>query len=165
MGFPIYYQGKILFRNGKPAFSTRCCCGGDSFCFRCGNFESRWINIPPMTAESLENLDCFSCSVQTGVTLEMTSDTPPLFDGAQWRTAEWRFICHNIGENQTGYELLSTCLNGFTTYVGKTPGGDIRFVWYRNPDQDPGRFTCEFTGEIVVQTADVRCEDIRAVPA
>jgi len=30
MGFPIYYRGKILFRNGKPAFSTRCCC--DSPC-------------------------------------------------------------------------------------------------------------------------------------
>jgi hypothetical protein len=30
MGFPIYYNGKILFRNGKPAFSTRCCCGPPS---------------------------------------------------------------------------------------------------------------------------------------
>jgi len=27
VGFPIYYNGKILFRNGKPAFSRNCCCG------------------------------------------------------------------------------------------------------------------------------------------
>jgi len=27
MGFPIYYCGTLLFRDGKPAFSTRCCCG------------------------------------------------------------------------------------------------------------------------------------------
>ena len=27
MTFPIYYNGKILFRNGKPATSTNCCCG------------------------------------------------------------------------------------------------------------------------------------------
>jgi hypothetical protein len=27
MPFPIYYQGKILFRYGKPAFSLACCCG------------------------------------------------------------------------------------------------------------------------------------------
>ena len=26
MAFPIFKDGKILFRNGKPAFSTRCCC-------------------------------------------------------------------------------------------------------------------------------------------
>lgn len=26
MAFPIYRNGKILFRNGKPAFSTKCCC-------------------------------------------------------------------------------------------------------------------------------------------
>jgi len=25
-GFPIYYQGSILFRNGRPAMSTKCCC-------------------------------------------------------------------------------------------------------------------------------------------
>jgi hypothetical protein len=29
MGFPIFYQGKILFRNGKPAFSIDCCCDGE----------------------------------------------------------------------------------------------------------------------------------------
>lgn len=28
MSFPIFYQGKILFREGKPAFSLACCCGG-----------------------------------------------------------------------------------------------------------------------------------------
>jgi hypothetical protein len=27
MSFPIYYNGKILFVNGMPAFSTNCCCG------------------------------------------------------------------------------------------------------------------------------------------
>lgn len=27
MPFPVYYDGKILFRDGKPAFSTDCCCG------------------------------------------------------------------------------------------------------------------------------------------
>jgi hypothetical protein len=27
MTFPIYYNGKILFRNGKPATSKDCCCG------------------------------------------------------------------------------------------------------------------------------------------
>lgn len=27
MSFPIYYEGKILFRDGEPAFSTDCCCG------------------------------------------------------------------------------------------------------------------------------------------
>ena len=26
MAFPIYYEGKILFRDGQPAFSTDCCC-------------------------------------------------------------------------------------------------------------------------------------------
>lgn len=26
MTFPIFYQGRILFRNGKPAFSANCCC-------------------------------------------------------------------------------------------------------------------------------------------
>jgi len=35
MGFPIFYNGKILFRNGKPAFSVNCCC--DSICINdCG---------------------------------------------------------------------------------------------------------------------------------
>lgn len=32
MPFPIYYQGKILFRDGKPAFSLDCCCGDDPRC-------------------------------------------------------------------------------------------------------------------------------------
>ena len=27
MGFPIFYNGSILFRDGKPAFSINCCCG------------------------------------------------------------------------------------------------------------------------------------------
>lgn len=31
MGFPIYYRGQILFREGKPAFSLACCCD-DSIC-------------------------------------------------------------------------------------------------------------------------------------
>jgi hypothetical protein len=38
MGFPIYYNGKILFRNGKPAFSTRCCCGPSPCVEDCGIF-------------------------------------------------------------------------------------------------------------------------------
>jgi hypothetical protein len=32
MAFPIYLNGKILFRDGLPAFSTNCCCGE---CIRC----------------------------------------------------------------------------------------------------------------------------------
>jgi hypothetical protein len=35
MGFPIYYKGKILFRNGKPAFSVDCCCD-DPCIVNCG---------------------------------------------------------------------------------------------------------------------------------
>jgi len=32
MGFPIFYNGKILFRNGKPAFSVDCCCDDVQTC-------------------------------------------------------------------------------------------------------------------------------------
>jgi hypothetical protein len=35
MGFPIYYCGQILFRDGRPAFSKDCCCGYFIPC--CGN--------------------------------------------------------------------------------------------------------------------------------
>lgn len=37
MTFPIFYQGKILFRDGKPAFSINCCCDEDELksCAEC----------------------------------------------------------------------------------------------------------------------------------
>jgi hypothetical protein len=38
MGFPIFYQGKILFRQGKPAFSVNCCCEPSPCVEDCGIF-------------------------------------------------------------------------------------------------------------------------------
>ena len=55
MGFPIFYQGKILFRNGKPAFSTRCCCDPSPCVEDCGIFingvhlDVRTLNLKIMS--------------------------------------------------------------------------------------------------------------------
>ena len=38
MTFPVFLNGKILFRDGKPAFSTDCCCGG------CPDYDLYFMN-------------------------------------------------------------------------------------------------------------------------
>lgn len=42
MSFPIYYQGKILFREGLPAFSTDCCC---ETCVSCRYFYYEFSEV------------------------------------------------------------------------------------------------------------------------
>lgn len=55
MGFPIFYKKKILFRNGKPAFSIRCCCGESPCVEDCGVFingvhlDVRTLNLKIMS--------------------------------------------------------------------------------------------------------------------
>lgn len=48
MGFPVFYDGKILFDGGKPAFSDACCCGGDPPNPCCGGLDCGcvWEDAP-----------------------------------------------------------------------------------------------------------------------
>ena len=75
MGFPIFYNGKILFRNGKPAFSTRCCCGEeDTSCFGCAQ---DWEQTLVFLIEGFAAGECLECtnwplSADSGVTINLT---------------------------------------------------------------------------------------------